>query len=144
MERRLLLKKLMVSMPQLATPTISLSEDTLSIEEVENAEYYDIYVDGVLEESVPAVEPVATLISFTIGENTYQAESGMTWAEWVDSAYNPGNFTLDSGNVKFLPPHTVPGPPTEYYVTVGSRAVLSTDTIDAMIQYEIRSGGVID
>ena len=40
---------------QLDTPTISLSGDILSIQEVENAEYYDIYVDGVLEESVPAV-----------------------------------------------------------------------------------------
>ena len=59
MERRLLLEKLMVTMPQLTTPTISLSDSILSIEEVENAEYYDIYVDGVLEESVPAVEPPA-------------------------------------------------------------------------------------
>lgn len=41
-------------LPQLATPTISLSNDTLSIEEVENAEYYDIYVDGVLKESISA------------------------------------------------------------------------------------------
>ena len=40
------------TLPQLATPVISLSDDILSIEEVENAEYYDIYVDGVLEESV--------------------------------------------------------------------------------------------
>lgn len=43
------------STSQLLAPTISLNGDTLSIEEVENAEYYDIYVDGVLEESVPAV-----------------------------------------------------------------------------------------
>ena len=55
MNRRNLLERLIGSqIPQLATPTISLSGDTLSIEEVENAEYYDIYVDGVLEESVPA------------------------------------------------------------------------------------------
>ena len=54
MNRRLLLESLLESKPQLATPTISLSDSILSIEEVENAEYYDIYVDGVLEESVPA------------------------------------------------------------------------------------------
>lgn len=47
---------------QLDAPTISLSGDTLSIEEVENAEYYDIYVDGVLEESVSAEE----LVNLTI------------------------------------------------------------------------------
>ena len=55
MERRLLLEKLMVTMPQLDAPTISLSSDTLSIEEVEDAEYYDIYDGDTLVESVPAV-----------------------------------------------------------------------------------------
>lgn len=34
----------------------------------------------------------ATLISFTIGGTSYQAESGMTWAQWVDSSYNTGSF----------------------------------------------------
>lgn len=29
-----------------------------------------------------------TLISFTIGGTPYQAEEGMTWAEWCDSEYN--------------------------------------------------------
>ena len=33
-----------------------------------------------------------TIINFTIGEDTYQAEAGMTWAEWVESAYNNGGF----------------------------------------------------
>ena len=33
-----------------------------------------------------------TIINFTIGEDTYQAEEGMTWAEWVESAYNNGGF----------------------------------------------------
>lgn len=38
------------------------------------------------------VEPPVALISFSIGGDvelkTYQAEEGMTWAEWVDSDYN--------------------------------------------------------
>ena len=148
MERRLLLEKLMVSMPQLATPTISLSNDTLSIEEVENAEYYDIYVDGVLEESVPVVEPTPTLISFTIDNVSYQAEPGMTWAQWIVSEYNTNYFMIDQDDyvirLEQASPSPVPGPPTTYYVTIGSRPVSSTDTIDATIQYEIRSGGVID
>ena len=31
-------------------------------------------------------------ISFTIDGDTYQAEEGMTWAQWVESAYNNGGF----------------------------------------------------
>lgn len=34
----------------------------------------------------------ATLISFTIDGTSYQAEDGMTWAQWVDSSYNTGGF----------------------------------------------------
>jgi hypothetical protein len=39
-----------------------------------------------------AVERVAT-ISFTIAGTSYQAEEGMTWAEWVSSSYNTAGFT---------------------------------------------------
>ena len=35
------------------------------------------------------------LITFTIGSTTLQAESGMTWGEWVNSSYNPGDFGLN-------------------------------------------------
>lgn len=35
-----------------------------------------------------------TLISFTIDGTTYQAESGMTWADWVDSEYNTDGYAL--------------------------------------------------
>ena len=33
-----------------------------------------------------------TIINFTIDGTSYQAEPGMTWAEWVESAYNNGGF----------------------------------------------------
>ena len=33
-----------------------------------------------------------TLISFTIAGTSYQAEEGMTWAEWVDSEYNVDGY----------------------------------------------------
>ena len=33
-----------------------------------------------------------TIINFTIDDTSYQAEEGMTWAEWVESAYNNGGF----------------------------------------------------
>ncbi len=34
------------------------------------------------------------MISFTIGTTTYQAESGMTWFEWVNSSYNTEGFRI--------------------------------------------------
>lgn len=39
---------------------------------------------------VEEVEEV-NLITFAIGGTTYQAEEGMTWADWVDSEYNTIN-----------------------------------------------------
>ena len=43
-----------------------------------------------------------TLISFTIGETTYQAEDGMTWQEWVNSSYNTDAFRVMGTLVIFL------------------------------------------
>jgi hypothetical protein len=39
------------------------------------------------------------LINFTIDGVSYQADESMTWADWVDSAYNTNGFHLLSGNV---------------------------------------------
>ena len=39
--------------------------------------------------------PAVTLINFTIARTSYQAEEGMTWAEWVNSSYNTGGFIND-------------------------------------------------
>lgn len=50
-------------------------------------DYTKLVVDGT---SYP---PSVTIISFTINGTSYQAEEGMTWAEWVDSEYNtPGCY----------------------------------------------------
>lgn len=38
---------------------------------------------------------MSSLISFTINGTAYQAEDGMTWHEWVSSAYNTGGFYSD-------------------------------------------------
>ena len=40
--------------------------------------------------------PQVIMISFTIDGTSYQAEEGMTWAEWVASSYNTGGFAIDS------------------------------------------------
>ena len=42
---------------------------------------------------IVTVEKAAALISFTIEGTSYQAEEGMTWAEWVESPYNTNGFT---------------------------------------------------
>ena len=68
--------------PQLEAPTISLSNSTLTIEEVENAEYYDIYVDGVLKESVPAVSGFDVVLYGDNGDNEavyVQINDDPTW-----------------------------------------------------------------
>jgi hypothetical protein len=42
------------------------------------------------------------LISFTIEGVNYQAEDGMTWAEWIESEYNTGSITTDGGSIVIL------------------------------------------
>jgi hypothetical protein len=42
-----------------------------------------------------------TLISFTIDGTTYQAEEGMTWAEWVESEYNTVGAHVSNGDAIF-------------------------------------------
>ena len=41
-----------------------------------------------------------TLINFRIGGGLYQAEAGMTFREWVNSAYNTGGFQIVSGYIR--------------------------------------------
>ena len=48
--------------------------------------YYEL--DGAPE--------TVTLISFTISSISFQAEEGMTWAEWVASSYNKNGYAISS------------------------------------------------
>lgn len=41
-----------------------------------------------------------SLITFTIGDTSYQAEDGMTWGEWLLSSYNNGEYTADGDYVR--------------------------------------------
>lgn len=76
-----------------------------------------------------------SLISFSISSNvtaTYQAEDGMTWAEWVASDYNTGGFVVVTGRI-FLA-----GSPVAY----GSGTyVSSSDTIQSGYDYVLGGGG---
>ncbi len=64
---------------------------------------------GIIEESVQ--EPPREKISFTIGDDEFEAESGMTWNDWVGSSYKkeveysygPYEITVDvNGQVKLV------------------------------------------
>ena len=38
------------------------------------------------------------IIKFKIGETEYEAEDGMTWAEWIETDYNTKGFYVDNYN----------------------------------------------
>ena len=68
------------------------AEQTATIHIAANdPDYAGEYKDTVTFTIAVKDAPVTT-INFTIGEDTYQAEEGMTWAEWIESAYNNGGF----------------------------------------------------
>jgi len=39
-------------------------------------------------------------ISFTIASTSYEAENGMTWAEWVSSSYNINGFVVNGSEIE--------------------------------------------
>ena len=41
-----------------------------------------------------STSPIVTTINFTLASNTYKADKGMTWGDWVNSDYNPGMYRL--------------------------------------------------
>ena len=78
-----------------------------------------------------------TLISFTIGASSYQAEEGMTWAEWVESSYNTDGFSIGGGFVFNSAGNVVA---TER-ATGSSTDEASTNVIVEGKQYILRAGG---
>lgn len=61
-------------------------------------DYTKLVVDGT---SYPPPPPPVTIISFTVKHESgtvtrYQAEEGMTWAEWINSSYNTDNYIIDT------------------------------------------------
>ena len=59
-------------------------------------EYAGEYKDTVTF-TISVVAP--TIINFTIDGVTYQAEEGMTWGAWVESAYNVDEFVESDGAI---------------------------------------------
>lgn len=84
------------SKPQLATPQNVTADGTnVSWDEVDNATSYEVLADGA---SIGNYTPV-TLINFKIRDESYQAEEGMTWAQWVASSYNTAGFRISNDGV---------------------------------------------
>ena len=88
---------------------------------------------------VSTLESGGQIITFTVEGTTYQAESGMTWEEWVESEYNTvgaylsynASFGLDSGLFGI-------GFPDEGGIVVPNAGwVLSTECIEAGVAYEL-------
>lgn len=92
-------------------------------------EKVEIHCAGQIMDYSLVVRPVAdvVMISFTINITTYQAEEGMTWAEWIASSYNTGGYYLDGGN----------GVTSGYYMVSagGSISEKGTDVIVADYTY---------
>lgn len=80
------------------------------------------------------VDPNAkTTISFTIDGTTYQADSGMTWAEWCGSAYNTAGYYKDSDGIITRERMT--------YLAYNNTACKGTDLIIANGTYTTESVG---
>ena len=77
----------------------------------------------------------ATLISFTIDGTSYQAEDGMTWAQWVNSSYNTGGFTVNVGD------NTIRNGTNYLYTSSNMQLVSSSNTVISGGTYTFASGG---
>ena len=66
---------------------------TLSFVAPESIQYAGTYT-GTVTFTVAVKDVTKPIINFTIDGASYQAEEGMTWGEWVESAYNNGGLYL--------------------------------------------------
>ena len=65
---------------------------TLTFDIDESAIQYAGTYTGTANFTIAVKDAPKPIISFTIDDVPYQAEEGMTWAEWVESAYNNSEF----------------------------------------------------
>lgn len=79
-------------------------------------------------------QSTATLISFTIDGTSYQAEEGMTWAQWVNSSYN-----TDSNFISFN--NEILASVNGFVVSYNGMTVKTSEIIVANRAYYLSSGG---
>jgi len=86
------------------------------------------------------VQGTASTSSFTVTDmsgttTTYQFESGMTWGQWCDSAYNTDGYEVDTG---YSVPNGIVNLSTMEYITTepyGYEFVYDSNTITANHSY---------
>jgi hypothetical protein len=74
---------------------------------------------------------VVETITFSVFGKEYTAEAGMTWSEWCESKYNPGDFWCEYDmNVVF-------GPDANNFVDPDGNLVTPNMVIIANAQYDV-------
>lgn len=77
-------------------PIIALIANEHEIESIPN--YYgedDVVIDND-NITTPTSKPK---INFVVNGITYEAETGMTWEDWANSAYNTGTFSVEGNYI---------------------------------------------
>ena len=72
-----------------------------------------------------------TLISFTIAGDSFQAEEGMTWAEWCESNYNTGGAIKAGDSIDYR----------GLTVVIGQHTVLLSEQIIHLQEYTTAISG---
>lgn len=106
---------------------------------VEQEELANVVEDGVRYKNggeIESIAPPVTLISFTIDGTSYQAEEGMTWAEWVASSYNTIGAYISTRNSLVIYPHPSWGDCT-VWDAADNKGEYSSDTIKSGYAYTI-------
>jgi hypothetical protein len=96
---------------------------------------FSIEGDEIVDPDNPTPdEPSGKIITITIDIDTYEAEEGMTWAEWVDSEYNTGGF-INAGHVIVDSSMTSAVVDDEEFTEVLPDDVISEDVIYSTVYY---------
>lgn len=93
----------------------------------------ELTFDKAYEYKTLASSDVVNTISFTIGSTSYQAIDGMTWEQWVASAYNTNGWQVSNTRI-------INDTQTRYVVYAGVE-IAKTDEIVADRAYTTASGG---
>ena len=91
-----------------------------------------IYQVSILKGMASVLEfdnTVVTIINFTIGTISYQAEQGMTWEYWCASKYNTNGFEIMNNEV---------WKDDRYFIRLNRIAVSYSDMIYADTNYELK------
>lgn len=106
---------------------------TSKLSEVENGDALLIWLKANATKQ-SATTP--TLITFTVGTTTYQAEEGMTWYEYCNSDYNTTGFYCWREDAA-----VETGRYTSTYITFNESSVIGTDTIISNATYSTQHTG---